>query len=333
MAIVRLLASTYTHQALIGRDLARGGLEAHISASAIIATGSLLQVNQNVLSGTLQGIYNEVGRVIGNASQNHTALRVRVASNETAVALKANAADAALTGTPVAPTAAGNTSTTQVATTAFVMTELGDYATLAAPTLTGAPLAPTAASGTNSTQLATTAFVHRAVNLLGGGSLDALNTLKELGDALGSNTTMSASLATKITALNVSDAALQVRATKLENTKAHSGSITRLLSTLGQMVNSSGVYQTFTGAKYISSATNLSGAIMGLKNALVRAESGSSGLNELNGRFPKSSGDKFRAFKDGSNYKLDFTAAGTPQIRMSANGDGTINVLYTVSGA
>ena len=31
------------------------------------------------------------------------------------------------TGTPAAPTAAANTSTTQIATTAFVMTELGDY--------------------------------------------------------------------------------------------------------------------------------------------------------------------------------------------------------------
>ena len=41
------------------------------------------------------------------------------------------------TGTPAAPTAAANTNTTQIATTAFVMTELADYATLAAPTFTG----------------------------------------------------------------------------------------------------------------------------------------------------------------------------------------------------
>ena len=42
-----------------------------------------------------------------------------------------------LTGTPAAPTASANTSTTQIATTAFVMTELGDYAPLAAPAFTG----------------------------------------------------------------------------------------------------------------------------------------------------------------------------------------------------
>ena len=73
------------------------------------------------------------------------------------------------TGTPAAPTAAADTNTTQIATTAFVMTEIGDYLTtstagstyapIASPTLTGVPAAPTAAADTNTTQLATTAFV------------------------------------------------------------------------------------------------------------------------------------------------------------------------------
>jgi hypothetical protein len=73
------------------------------------------------------------------------------------------------TGTPLAPTAAADTNTTQIATTAFVMTEIGDYLTtstaastyapIASPTLTGTPAAPTAAADTNTTQIATTAFV------------------------------------------------------------------------------------------------------------------------------------------------------------------------------
>jgi hypothetical protein len=77
------------------------------------------------------------------------------------------------TGVPAAPTAAADTNTTQLATTAFVMTELGDYLTtstasstyapLASPTLTGTPLGPTAAPATNTTQLSTTAFVTAAV--------------------------------------------------------------------------------------------------------------------------------------------------------------------------
>jgi hypothetical protein len=71
----------------------------------------------------------------------------------------ATLASPTFTGVPAAPTAAANTNTTQIATTAFVMTEVGDYATLASPTLTGTPAAPTAAADTNTTQIATTAYV------------------------------------------------------------------------------------------------------------------------------------------------------------------------------
>ena len=63
------------------------------------------------------------------------------------------------TGTPAAPTAAADTSTTQIATTAYVQGELTDRAPLASPTFTGTPAAPSAAAGTTTTQLATTAFV------------------------------------------------------------------------------------------------------------------------------------------------------------------------------
>lgn len=76
---------------------------------------------------------------------------------ETAFPTKADAANAALTGTPTAPTASAGTNTTQIATTAFV-TGAG-FAPLASPTFTGTPAAPTAASGTNTTQIATTEFV------------------------------------------------------------------------------------------------------------------------------------------------------------------------------
>ena len=102
----------------------------------------------------------------------------------------AGLASPALTGTPTAPTAALNTSTTQIATTAFVLNQANDTAgtiamngtqaagsselyaradhvhpsdtsraPLASPTFTGTPAAPTAGADTNTTQLATTAFV------------------------------------------------------------------------------------------------------------------------------------------------------------------------------
>jgi hypothetical protein len=106
----------------------------------------------------------------------------------TDLAAKAPTASPTFTGTPAAPTAAVDTSTTQVATAAFVLGQAasatplidgtaaagtstryarGDHvhptdttrAPLASPALTGTPTAPTAAFGTATTQLATTAFV------------------------------------------------------------------------------------------------------------------------------------------------------------------------------
>lgn len=53
------------------------------------------------------------------------------------IATKAPLASPTLTGTPLAPTAAADTNTTQIATTAYVQTELGDYAPLAGATFTG----------------------------------------------------------------------------------------------------------------------------------------------------------------------------------------------------
>jgi len=116
-----------------------------------------------------------------------------VDANTVDISGKADVASPTFTGTPAAPTAAADTNTTQVATTAYVQTELGDYATLASPTLTGTPTVPgyaplasptltgtptvpgyatlasptltgtpastTAAVSTNTTQIATTAFV------------------------------------------------------------------------------------------------------------------------------------------------------------------------------
>lgn len=101
---------------------------------------------------------------------------------------KVGLASPALTGTPTAPTAAADTNSTQLATTAFVLGQAAatapamdgtaavgtatrfaradhvhptdtSRAPLASPAFTGTPTAPTAASGTNTTQLATTAFV------------------------------------------------------------------------------------------------------------------------------------------------------------------------------
>jgi hypothetical protein len=131
-------------------------------------------------------------------------------AKESEVAGFATANNAALTGVPTAPTAAAATNTTQIATTAFVRTEvanlvaaapgaldtldelaaaLGDDANfsttvtnnlalkapLANPTFTGTPAAPTATFGTDTTQIATTEFVQDAVAAVGGGGTPRRN--------------------------------------------------------------------------------------------------------------------------------------------------------------
>jgi hypothetical protein len=80
---------------------------------------------------------------------------------------RAPLASPSLTGVPLSTTAAVDTNTTQIATTAYVVgngylksaTASTTYAPLASPALSGVPTAPTATLGTNTTQIATTAFV------------------------------------------------------------------------------------------------------------------------------------------------------------------------------
>src|SRR5215472_12929761 len=105
----------------------------------------------------------------------------------------------ALTGVPTAPTASVGTSSTQIATTAFVSAAIlaGSVTTfngrsgavtlaaadisgaggalLASPSFTGVPVAPTAAPGTNTTQLATCAFVTSALTTQAANSVTSFN--------------------------------------------------------------------------------------------------------------------------------------------------------------
>jgi hypothetical protein len=87
---------------------------------------------------------------------------------------------------------------------------LADKAPLASPALTGTPTAPTAAGGTNSTQIATTAFVAAAITAVINGAPGALDTLNELAAALGNDgafaSTITNGLAEKLAkASNLSD--------------------------------------------------------------------------------------------------------------------------------
>lgn len=81
-------------------------------------------------------------------------------------------------------------------------TDLSAKANLASPTFTGTPSAPTAAAATNTTQIATTAFVRTEVSNLVASSPAALDTLNELATALGNDpnfaTTVNTALSNRV---------------------------------------------------------------------------------------------------------------------------------------
>ena len=82
-----------------------------------------------------------------------------------------------------------------------LQTALDAKAPLASPALTGAPTAPTAAANTNTTQIATTAYVQTELTDLIGGAPGTLDTLNELAAAINDDadyaSTLTTALATK----------------------------------------------------------------------------------------------------------------------------------------
>ena len=100
-------------------------------------------------------------------------------------------------------------------------------APLASPILTGTPQAPTANAGTSTTQLATTAFVSTAVANLVDNAPGTLDTLNEIAVALGNDANLSTTLTNSIAAVqadvdqneldsDTADAALGVRIDNVE---------------------------------------------------------------------------------------------------------------------
>ena len=68
--------------------------------------------------------------------------------------------------------------------TSSIQTQIDTKAPLASPSLTGIPTAPTAASNTNTTQIATTAYVQTEITELIAGAPGTLDTLNELAAAI-----------------------------------------------------------------------------------------------------------------------------------------------------
>ena len=94
---------------------------------------------------------------------------------------------------------------------------------IAGPTFTGTPAAPTASAGTNTTQLATTAFVTAAIAALIDGAPGALDTLKEISDALNEDDNVASNLTTLINARATSANATLTGTTQVALLKMSSG--------------------------------------------------------------------------------------------------------------
>ena len=87
---------------------------------------------------------------------------------------------------------------TQLDSKLATTTAASTYAPLASPALTGVPTAPTAAANTNTTQIATTAYVQTELTDLLNGAPGALDTLNELASALGNDANYSTTITTAL---------------------------------------------------------------------------------------------------------------------------------------
>lgn len=145
-------------EADIGDGLLRSQdiVNAEVTAAVDVVANDLLEHIED-LNNPHQVTKTQVG--LGNVDNTSDANKPISTATQTALNLKAPLASPTFTGTPVAPTASPGTSTTQLATTAFVTAVDILKAPLASPALTGNPTAPTPLTADNDTSIATTAFV------------------------------------------------------------------------------------------------------------------------------------------------------------------------------
>ena len=189
---------------------------------------------------------------------NVTTAKIADANITTAKLLDANVTNAKLDKTNIPLSGFAATTSTELAGVISDETGTGNVVLSASPALTGTPLAPTAASGTNTTQLATTAFVTAAnttnANLTGpitsSGNVTAIASktgtgtkfVMDTSPTIGGTTTLSSAIINST--LNVAGT------TALQSTLAVAGA-----TTLSSTLNVAGV-ATFTGTPLAPTAAS-----------------------------------------------------------------------------
>ena len=159
-------------------------------SNADIAT---LQTNLSTLDGNVDAIDTR----LTTAESDITSLKTSATSASGHANATTNVHGIANTADLATKSYADNAKTDAITTSA---TAIALKANIASPALTGTPTAPTATAGTNTTQIATTAFVTGAVNDLIASAPGALNTLDELAAALGDDANFASTVTTSLAA-------------------------------------------------------------------------------------------------------------------------------------
>jgi peptidoglycan hydrolase CwlO-like protein len=146
---------------------------------------------------------------------------------------------------------ADNAKTDAISTSA---TAIALKADIASPALTGTPTAPTASVGTNTTQLATTAFVKAEVDAVIAAAPGALNTLDELAAALGDDANFATTVTTNLAAKAPTAGPTFTGTVALPEASSVTLGGTALSTTLATKANNNSGINTMSGSHTIVSA-------------------------------------------------------------------------------
>ena len=142
----------------------------------VVSVSATQTLTNKTITGTFTG--NITGDVTGDVTGN------------------ADTATALATARTIAGNSFDGTANITIASTD--LSDTADLARLASPALTGTPTAPTAAANTNSTQIATTAYVQTEITDLIGGAPGALDTLNELAAAINDDSSFASTVTTSL---------------------------------------------------------------------------------------------------------------------------------------
>ncbi len=167
--------------------------------------------------------------------------------------------------------------------TSSIQTQINTKAPTASPTFTGVPAAPTATAGTSTTQVATTAFVTGAITDLVDGAPGVLDTLNELAAALGDDASFSTTVTTALgNRLRVDTNAQGLNGTQQQNALTNLG-ITPTLTEINYVDGVTSAIQTqidtklasasYTAADVLSKVLTVDGSGSGLDADLLDGNS------------------------------------------------------------